>query len=69
MRSFMICTPHQGDQIKKNGMGGACGSTGRREMHVWFWLGNLRERDHLKDLGIDRRIILKWILKDSALRN
>jgi hypothetical protein len=26
-------------------------------------LGNLRERDHLEDLGIDGRIILKWILK------
>ena len=23
--------------------------------------GNLRERDHLEDPGIDRRIILKWI--------
>jgi len=25
--------------------------------------GNLRERDHLKDLGVDTRIILKWIFK------
>jgi hypothetical protein len=24
-----------------------------------FWWGNLRERDHLEDLGIDR----KWIFK------
>jgi hypothetical protein len=23
-----------------------------------FWWGNLRERDHLKDFGIDGRIIL-----------
>jgi hypothetical protein len=28
------------------------------EIHIWFWLGNLKERDHLKDLGIDERIIL-----------
>jgi len=25
--------------------------------------GNRSERDHLKDLGIDRSIIFKWILK------
>ena len=25
--------------------------------------GDLRDRNHLEDLGIDGRIILKWILK------
>jgi hypothetical protein len=28
-----------------------------------FWWGNLRERDHLKDLGIDGMIVLKWVFK------
>jgi len=28
-----------------------------------FWWGNLRERDHLKDPGIDGRIILRWIFR------
>jgi hypothetical protein len=27
-----------------------------------LWV-NLRERDHLKDPGIDRRIILRWIFR------
>jgi hypothetical protein len=27
-------------------------------------LENLKGRDHLEDLGIDRRIILEWILRD-----
>ena len=28
-----------------------------------FWYGNLRERDHLEDPGIDGRIILRWIFR------
>jgi hypothetical protein len=31
-------------------------------MHTKFWLGNLKGRDHLEDLGIDWKIILKLIL-------
>jgi hypothetical protein len=27
------------------------------------WWGSLRERDHIEDLGVDGRIILKWIFK------
>ena len=26
-----------------------------------FWWGNLRERDYSGDLGIDDKIILKWM--------
>jgi hypothetical protein len=25
-----------------------------------FFVGNLKGRDHLEDLGVDRRIILEW---------
>jgi hypothetical protein len=32
-------------------------------MHTRFWWGTLRERDHLKDLGIGGRIILNWIVR------
>jgi len=28
-----------------------------------FWCGNLRQRDHLEDPGVDARIILKWIFR------
>jgi hypothetical protein len=34
---------------------------GRREVYRGFWWGNLRERGHLKDSGIDGRIILRSI--------
>jgi hypothetical protein len=32
-------------------------------MHKGFWWGNLREGDHLKDLGTDGRVILKWVFE------
>jgi hypothetical protein len=36
---------------------------GRGEVHAGVWWGHMRERDHSYDLGVDGRIILKWILK------
>jgi hypothetical protein len=33
------------------------------EVHTGFWWRDLRKRDHLQDLGIYGRIILKSILK------
>jgi hypothetical protein len=32
-------------------------------VHKDFWWGNLRKRDHLANLYVDRRIILKWIFR------
>ena len=32
-------------------------------MHTGFWWGNLREREHLDDPGIDGRIKLKRFLR------
>jgi hypothetical protein len=36
---------------------------GKTEVHTGFWLGDLKEGDHLGDLGVDGRIPLKWIFK------
>ena len=34
-------------------------------MRARLWWGNLRERDHLGDPGVDERIILKWISRSG----
>jgi hypothetical protein len=34
---------------------------GRGEVNTGFWWRNLRERDCFEDLGVDRKILLKWI--------
>jgi hypothetical protein len=31
-------------------------------MRKIFWVESLKERDNSKDIGLDGRIILKWIL-------
>ena len=35
----------------------------RWERHTGFWWGNLEERGHFEDVGVDGMIILTWILK------
>jgi hypothetical protein len=32
-------------------------------VHIAFWWEQLREEEHLQDPSVNRRIILKWILK------
>ena len=32
-------------------------------MYTGFWWGNLRERDHLADPGVDVTIMLRWIFR------
>ena len=37
---------------------------GRGEAYTGFWWGNLRERGHLGEPGLDGRIILRWIFRN-----
>jgi hypothetical protein len=67
MRNFMICTPNQ-ILFQSSNQGGLDGPDmwhvrERGEVHEEFWWGNLREKDLLKDLGLDGRIILQLIFK------
>jgi hypothetical protein len=41
---------------------------GRRKIHTEVWWQNLKEQDHLEDLSVDGRIILKWTLKKGGGR-
>ena len=61
----MICTAHQilfklwYDERE------ACGKFGgRTDVHMGLWWGNGKERNHLEDLGMDGRVMLKWILRN-----
>jgi hypothetical protein len=48
-------TKYSGEKTKKYEIGGVC---------VYrFLVGDLRERDHLGDPGVDRRITLRWIFR------
>ena len=36
---------------------------GQERCILGFWWGNLRERDHLGDPGVDERMILRWVFR------
>ena len=39
-----------------------------KDAYIGVWWGNLRERDHLGDPGVDGRITLRWIfMKDVGV--
>jgi hypothetical protein len=44
-------------------MSGSCSTQGRGEVHKRILWGEPREGDHFDGLGVDGRIILKWVCK------
>jgi hypothetical protein len=53
-----------GNKIKTKEMGAACSTYGREETYVEsFWWENFSERDHLGELSVSEKIILKWVFK------
>jgi len=44
-------------------MGGACSMYGWKRGACRLLVGSLRERDHLKDIGVDGMIMFQWFLK------
>jgi hypothetical protein len=41
---------------------------GKCKLRTKFWLGSLKEKDYSIDQGVDERIILKLIFKESSDR-
>jgi hypothetical protein len=32
-------------------------------MHTGVWCGNLKERDHFEEAGVDGELILEWVFR------
>jgi len=62
-RRIILTRCYSCDKMKKNEKGEHVARTGGGELHTEFWWGNLRERNHLEDLGVEGRIMLKRIFK------
>jgi hypothetical protein len=52
------------DQIKEDKDVGTCGTHGRDDKRLqYYWLGNLKGRDHLEELGVDEKKceVIDWM--------
>ena len=62
-KPYKACSNKSYVFIIKWGGGGMWHVMETGEVHTGFWLGDLRERGHLEDLGVEERILLKLIFK------
>ena len=55
--NILYCSPNivQVINLRKMRLAGHVAHRGRGEAYTGFWWGNLRERDHLDDPGLDGR--------------
>ena len=56
-------------KIKENGISGARSTHGESRDACWVWLWNLMEGKKFEHIGVDGRIILKWISRREMWGN
>jgi len=62
-RRIILTRCYSCDKMKKNEKGGHLARMGEGELRTEFRWGNLRERNYLEYLGVEGKMILKWIFK------
>jgi len=63
--SDLYCSPNIVRVIKSRKMrwAGNVARMGRGQPYTGFWQGNLKERDHFGDPGLNGGIIIRWIFR------
>jgi hypothetical protein len=61
----LYCSSNSLSDKIENKMGGHVARMGEKNVYTGFWWGNLRERNHLGNTGVDGRNILRWIFRKS----
>jgi len=64
-RNDLYCSPNIVRVIKSRRIRrvGHVARMGKGEAYTGFWWGNLREKGHLGDTGVNGKIILRWIFR------